>query len=114
MVKKVAVLFFGLTRSVTDTIDSIRQYLFQPILETGMEYDVFIHTYQINGSYHNRWANEHVKEYDNEQYKLLDPKLFRVRYSRRNSLNRNSNRGLFHPFRMLDWIRRTFNPIPDS
>ena len=76
MTKKVAVLFFGLTRSVNDTIESIQQCLFQPILDAGMEYDVFLHTYQINGSYHNRWSNEHVKEYDNEQYKLLNPKYF--------------------------------------
>ena len=76
MKKKVAVLFFGLTRSVTDTIESIQQCIFQPILDAGMEYDVFMHTYQIHGSYHNRWSNEHVKKYDNEQYKLLNPKYF--------------------------------------
>jgi hypothetical protein len=41
-----------------------------------MEYDIFMHTYIINGPYQNRWSNEDIKEYDNEQYKLLNPKYF--------------------------------------
>ena len=73
---KVAIVFFGLTRCLPDTIDEMKQYLFQPILDAGMEYDIFMHTYIINGHYQNRWSNEDVKNYDNEQYKLLDPKYF--------------------------------------
>jgi hypothetical protein len=76
MPPKVAILFFGLTRSVPDTIDAMKQYFFQPILDAGMEYDVFMHTYVINGEYKNRWSVEDIKEYDNEQYKLLNPKYF--------------------------------------
>jgi hypothetical protein len=73
---KVAILYFGLTRSLPDTIDSIKQHMFQPILDSGMEYDVFMHTYIINGSYTNRWSDENVTNYDNEQYKLLEPTHF--------------------------------------
>jgi len=76
MPPKVAILFFGLTRSLPETIDAMKQNLFQPILDAGMEYDIFMHTYIINGEYKNRWSNEDIKEYDNEQYKLLDPKYF--------------------------------------
>jgi len=73
---KVAILFFGLTRSLENTIYSIQENIFQPILDAGMEYDIFMHTYIINGEYKNRWSDENVKEYDNEQYKLLNPKYF--------------------------------------
>ena len=73
---KVAILFFGLTRSLPDTIDAMKRNFFQPILDAGMEYDVFMHTYIINGEYKNRWSDENLREYDNEQYKLLDPKYF--------------------------------------
>jgi len=76
MPPKVAILFFGLTRSLPETVDAMKQNLFQPILDAGMEYDIFMHTYIINGEYKNRWSNEDIKEYDNEQYKLLDPKYF--------------------------------------
>jgi hypothetical protein len=43
MTKKVAVVFFGLTRSLPDTIDAMNKNVFQPILDAGMEYDIFIH-----------------------------------------------------------------------
>ena len=76
MPPKVAILFFGLTRSLPDTIESMKQYMFQPILDAGMEYDIFMHTYVIHGEYKNRWSEEDIKEYDNEQYKLLNPKYF--------------------------------------
>ena len=76
MTKKVAIIFFGLTRSLPDTIDAMHQYMFQPILDAGMEYDIFMHTYVIHGEYKNRWSEENIKEYDNEQYKLLNPKYF--------------------------------------
>jgi hypothetical protein len=76
MTPKVAVVFFGLTRSLPDTIDAMKQNVFQPIIDSGMEYDVFMHTYVIHGEYKNRWSNEDIIEYDNEQYKLLNPKYF--------------------------------------
>ena len=74
--QKVAIVFFGLTRSLPDTIESMKQNMFQPILDANMEYDIFMHTYIIDGHYQNRWSNEDVHEYDNEQYKLLNPKYF--------------------------------------
>ena len=73
---KVAVLFFGLTRSLENTVESIQQHIFQPILDAGMEYDVFMHTYIIHGKYYNRWSAEDIQEYDNEQYKWLNPRYF--------------------------------------
>lgn len=76
MPPKVAILFFGLTRSLPETIDAMKKNMFQPILDAGMEYDIFMHTYVINGAYKNRWSNEELREYDNEQYKLLEPNYF--------------------------------------
>jgi len=72
----VAIVFFGLTRSIYETIDSMQNYIFKPIIDLDMEYDIFMHTYIINGEYSNNWSKEYVKEYDNEQYKLLNPKYF--------------------------------------
>jgi hypothetical protein len=50
--------------------------LFKPIIDLNMEYDIFMHTYIINGVYHNPWSNEYVTDYDNNQYKLLNPTFF--------------------------------------
>jgi hypothetical protein len=72
---KVAILFFGLTRTLSSTIDSIRCNLLNVLSELNMEYDIFIHTYKINGKYENNWSKESVDEYVNEDIeKLLNPK----------------------------------------
>jgi hypothetical protein len=68
MTPRVAIVYFGLTRSLPDTIDSMKKHVFYPILASGMEYDIYMHTYVINGPYHNRWSEENLREYDNEQY----------------------------------------------
>jgi len=73
---KVGIIFFGLTRSINETIDSIQNNLFKSIIDADMEYDIYMHTYIINGVYHNSWSNEYVKKYDNDQYKLLNPTYF--------------------------------------
>jgi hypothetical protein len=73
---KVGIIFFGLTRSIYETINSIQNNMLKPIIDLDMEYDIFMHTYIINGEYSNNWSKEYVKEYDNEQYKLLNPKYF--------------------------------------
>ena len=43
---RVAICFFGLTRSLKHTIDSINTNIFQPLKNSNIEYDVFLHTYK--------------------------------------------------------------------
>ena len=75
--KKVAIIFFGLTRSLGRTVDSIKNNLFEPLRENGMSYDIFVHTYKIFGEYQNIWAREHTSNYINEDVNtLLNPKYF--------------------------------------
>lgn len=75
--KKVAIIFFGLTRTLAKTIDSIKINLLTPLNENSIEYDIFMHTYKINGPYINMWSGEHVTNYHNEDInKLLNPKYF--------------------------------------
>jgi hypothetical protein len=47
--KKVAIIFFGLTRTLGKTINSIEENLFKPLRDNSIEYDIFIHTYKIYG-----------------------------------------------------------------
>ena len=71
-VKRVAVCFFGLTRSLNHTIDSIQQNLIGPIVEKGWEVDVFIHTYNDVRHLTNTRTGEDT-DLDTEQWHLLDP-----------------------------------------
>jgi hypothetical protein len=77
MGKKVAIIFFGLTRSLETTIDSIKQNLLTPLTNKSFEYDIFIHTYKINGPYSNPYAGEYTANYNNaDVVQLLNPKHF--------------------------------------
>lgn len=77
MKKKVAILFFGLTRTLEKTIDSIKTNLFNQLSDNLIEYDIFVHTYKIFGSYKNIWSGEITDNYNNEDVeRLLNPKYF--------------------------------------
>ena len=75
--KKVAIIFYGLSRTLEKTIDSIKHHLFSPLEENSIEYDIFIHTYKIFGPYHNEWSSESTPLYKNEDIeKILNPKYY--------------------------------------
>jgi len=77
--KRVAILFFGLTRTLHKTIHSLKEYLFKPLDEHSVHYDIFMHTYKIFGRYHNMWSNEYTEDYPNEDVEaLLHPKYLLV------------------------------------
>lgn len=67
----VAVLFWGITRSLNTTVHSIRKNIFDVLTANGFSYDTYIHTYKINGGYTNMWSNEKTADYVNEDVKSL-------------------------------------------
>lgn len=71
---KVAIIFFGLTRSLENIYTELKENVFNPIIENDMTYDIFIHTYKINGKYVNKWTGESEKNYNNDSYKILNAK----------------------------------------
>ena len=75
--KKVAIIFFGLTRTLEKTINSLKKNLFESLTDNLIDYDIFIHTYKIFGSYNNIWSKENTDNYNNEDIeRLLNPKYF--------------------------------------
>lgn len=75
--KKVAIIFFGLTKTLEKTNESLIKNLFTPLKENLMDYDIFIHTYKIFGPYNNIWSGENTNNYNNEDIKkILNPKYF--------------------------------------
>lgn len=72
---KIALCFWGLTRSLKLTIDSIEKYIFYPLKKDNIQYDIFLHTLKldkINYSY----TNENNIKLDFNEYKLLNPTYF--------------------------------------
>lgn len=67
---KVAICFFGLTRSLSKTIDSIHTCIFKPLQH--LECDIYLHTYKLY-RLTNRRSGEHNCKLDPNEYKLLEP-----------------------------------------
>jgi len=70
---KVAVGFFGITRSLKYTIQSINQQIFDVLKRNNIEYDIYMHTYYLT-DYKNVRTGEYTNnmKIDNEEYKLLN------------------------------------------
>lgn len=70
---KIAIVFYGLTRSLRKTYPSIKANIFDVLTQAGYSYTTYMHTYQIDGTYTNSWAKEHCSNYDNTQHTVLQP-----------------------------------------
>ena len=70
---KVALCFWGLTRSLNHTLASIETCIFQPLREAGIEYSIFLHTYTLYRPYTNVRAGEIGLQLKNTAWKNLQP-----------------------------------------
>jgi hypothetical protein len=70
---RVALCFFGLTRSLKYTLPSIEKFLFEPLITHGIKYDTYLHTYKMKKPYTNPRAGERSITLDADEYKLLEP-----------------------------------------
>ena len=73
MNKQVAIVFWGITRSLKNTIKSIETNIFTPLKEMNMEYKTFVHTYSLDKPLSNPRAGENNEEIDNMEYTVLNP-----------------------------------------
>ena len=70
---KVALAFWGLTRSLKYTIKSIKKNILNELIKNNIDYHIFIHTYSINTPYSNERSHEKNIILNNNEYKLLNP-----------------------------------------
>ena len=75
---KIALCFWGLTRSLKYTIHSIKKYILHVFKKYNIEYKIFIHTFKFDEKYNNPRTNEINIELDFEEYKLLDPDYIEI------------------------------------
>lgn len=71
---RIALCFWGICRSTSWTIDSIKSCIFQPLEESGIQFDVYIHTYVLYRPYTNPRAEEFSLQLRNTDWKLLGVK----------------------------------------
>lgn len=77
---KVALAFFGITRSLTFTIESIQQQILKVFDDNDIIYDIFVHTYKLTSNYINKRTKEMMdsNKINNDEYKLLNPTHFQI------------------------------------
>lgn len=68
----IAICFFGLTRSLKYTIDSINENIFQFLKDNHFQYDIYLHTYDLDFLTNSR-SGEYKCVLDKNEYKLLNP-----------------------------------------
>jgi hypothetical protein len=71
-VKRVALAFYGLTRSLEYTVDSIKQNVMAPLTAAGIEYDVYLHTYDLQ-VIDNERSGEQAQHLNTTEWQLLQP-----------------------------------------
>ena len=73
----IALAFYGLTRSLRFTIDSIRENIFAPLTAAGHTFDVHLHTYNLE-HLRNRRSSESDVKLDPTEWQLLEPASHQV------------------------------------
>jgi hypothetical protein len=70
---KVALCFWGLTRSLKYTIHSIQKNILDILKKSKIDYDIYLHTYKFQNTYSNHRSGELNIILQNDEYKLLQP-----------------------------------------
>lgn len=94
---RVALAFWGITRSLKHTIRSIEKHILDILQEHNIEYKIFLHTYSLTKPYSNNRNKEYNIQLDNEEYKLLHPYVFKVDDQEQIKTRLNLERYRTHP-----------------
>ena len=72
----VAICFFGLTRSLEYTLDSIKENILTPLKNANINYDIILHTYNLD-FINSKRSGENTK-LNTEEWKLLKPDYYKI------------------------------------
>ena len=70
---RIAVCLWGLCRSTQWTYPSFQKMILAPLKASGIQVDIYIHTYTKRTPYQNRWSGERSQRIDNEAWRTYHP-----------------------------------------
>lgn len=73
----VAICFYGLTRSLKYTVESINKNIFQILKNNNFDYDIYLHTYDLDILTNPRSGEDNCL-LDKNEYKLLNPNYYLI------------------------------------
>ena len=105
--RKIAILFFGLARTITSVYPSLKQNIFDVLTNNNIDYDIFVHTYALPNPYVNPWTKTVINDYDNQSFKILNPKAFII--ENQNNVERRLNIPSYFA-KLSDWAQCANTP----
>jgi hypothetical protein len=75
--KHVALAFYGLTRSLQYTIESIKQNVMAPLSASGYTFDTYLHTYDLL-EVTNARSGEAGEKLNTSEWRLLEPTFHKI------------------------------------
>lgn len=75
---KIALVFWGLTRSLTRTYPNIKEKILDNLKAYKIDYKIFLHTYYFEGKHNDRRTGEINVTLDFNEYKILNPDFFQI------------------------------------
>lgn len=75
---KIAICYFGMTRSTKFVYLSHHQHLFNIFKQNNIEYDIFMHTWKSKNDENIIWEHSCNIRVDYEEYKLLNPTFYKI------------------------------------
>ena len=73
--KRIAICYYGLTRSVKRVYRTHEERIFSKLKESGIDYDIFVHTWKIKGTQRIREKTVTIPV-DYQEHKLLKPDYY--------------------------------------
>ena len=68
----------GPCKTITATIDSIENKIFNIFKSKNVDYDVFLHSFYFEGNLNISYTSEKNVKLDFDEYKLLKPKYYKI------------------------------------
>lgn len=78
MTKKIAICYYGLTRSTRFVYESHFLNLFDSLKDINIDYKIFIHTWKVESHMNRVWGDVIDMPPDYEEYKLLQPHYYKI------------------------------------
>jgi hypothetical protein len=74
----IAIIYFGLTRSIKKVYKSHMEYIYNHFDKNNITYKKFIHTWSLKDGVQNVWEDIIDKKIDYYEYKLLNPDFYEI------------------------------------
>lgn len=74
---KICICFYGLSRSLKYTINSIRENIFRQLINNKYYFDIYFHTYNLKEITNKRSGENNIK-LDNNEFKILNADYIKV------------------------------------